>query len=462
MDIHRKPEAMLDLGPTTKIKTREMPLSRGAERSWVYLLLVLTVAYVLNFVDRQVVNILAEPIKRDLGLQDWQLGAMTGLSFALVYGLMALPIARLAERVNRARLIAVALLVWSGSTLLCGAAHSFGQLAAARVAVGIGEAGYTPSAHSLITQTVPKARRTLAFAIFGTGLPLGSMVALAIGGLVADIWGWRAAFLLAGLPGLVVAIVIFVTIPDTRTGHTKTHAIKRSNFSSDARALLGKRSFRLFVVASGLFTMSSFGMQAFIVSFFMRLHGDQLNAFSSVVQRSFGVHLGPTAIIGPPLGVIIGVAGIGSALIGGVLTDLLVRRDVRYFSWNAGIPLLLAAPVLVSGLLMPSLGAALACVMIFQILAGLGAPAVSSCIQSLAPTTMRATASAMQLLVVILLGNGLGPFSVGLTSDLIASAGYAIGPALRIALVFVTIPLLGAATLFLLAGRHLAHDLIGE
>lgn len=424
---------------------------------WIYLVAVLTIGYVLNFVDRQVVNILAEPIKRDLGLRDWQLGVMTGLSFALVYGMMALPIARLAERFNRPWLISIALCVWSGSTLLCGMAQSFGQLAAARVAVGIGESGYTPSAHSLITQGVPKSRRTLAFAIFGTGLPLGSIVALAIGGLVADIWGWRAAFLLAGLPGFVIAALVFFTIDEPR-GKAPHHGGPRRQFLRDARVLLSKRALLLFVLASGLFATTGYGMQAFIASFFLRLHGDQLDLVAALIRNATGLSLGRTAIVGPALG-LIGLGGIASALLSGIGTDRLVARDVRYFGWVAGSPLLLAGPVLIAALVAPGIGTALALFGIYYLLSGFASPPISSCIQSLAPPELRATASALALLALVLFGNGVGPFWVGLLSDLIASTGRDSGEALRAALVISTAPLLASAGLFLLATRYLRKEL---
>lgn len=431
----------------------------AGRRGWVYVVCILTTAYVLNFVDRQVVNILAEPIKRDLGLADWQLGVLTGLSFALVYGAMALPIARLAERVNRPRLIAGALTIWSGSTIACSYAQGFGQLAAARIAVGVGESGFTPAAHSLITGSVPKARRTLAFGIFATGLPLGGMIAMALGGLIADRWGWRSAFLLAGVPGIVLALVVLVTIREPRRADAAATMAAPAGFIADARYLLDKKSFILFVLGQGMFATSTYGVQAFLASFLMRLHGPQITAITAHVQQAWGYHLGATAIVGPLLGVVLGITGIGSALLSGVVTDRLVARDGRNYGLIAGLPLLLGAPLMIAGLLAPRFSVALMFIAASGCLTGLAIPALSSCIQTLASARRRATASALSLLASVLFGNGLGPFMTGVLSDVIGAFGYGSGPALRLALVIATAPTLVAGLLFLAARRHLGGEL---
>ena len=160
-----------------------------------YALTVLLVIYILNFLDRQVVNILAEPIKLELGLADWQVGVLTGLAFALFYTFLGLPIARLAERGNRVKIISVAVAIWSLFTMACGLATNFVQLLLARIGVGVGEAGCTPPAHSLISDYAPKEKRASALAFYSLGIPLGSLAGMALGGLIADAYGWRAAFL---------------------------------------------------------------------------------------------------------------------------------------------------------------------------------------------------------------------------------------------------------------------------
>lgn len=189
------------------------PYSSAYTRYALWLLLGI---YVVNFLDRQVINILAEPIKREFGLADWQLRLMTGFAFSIFYTTLGLPIARLAERRNRAVIIGASVAVWSGFTALCGVAQTLWQLLAFRLGVGFGEAGCAPPAHSLIADLVPRKRRASALAMYAMGVPIGSLLGSVLGGLIADARGWRAAFLVVGLPGLVFALLAFTTLKEPR------------------------------------------------------------------------------------------------------------------------------------------------------------------------------------------------------------------------------------------------------
>ena len=168
-----------------------------------YVLTMLVIVYVFNFLDRQIVTILAEPIKVDLGLSDTQIGLMTGLAFAVFYTVLGIPLARLADRANRVSIISAALVVWSGMTALCGMAQNFGQMLAARIGVGVGEAGCSPPAHSLIADYFPPEKRASALSIYALGIPIGSILGLLAGGWIAEFYGWRMAFYLVGLPGIL-------------------------------------------------------------------------------------------------------------------------------------------------------------------------------------------------------------------------------------------------------------------
>ncbi|MGL4543373.1 MAG: MFS transporter, partial [Polymorphobacter sp.] len=183
------------------------------------LLWILLIVYVFNFIDRQIVNILAESIKNDLGLSDTQLGLMTGLAFALLYTILGVPIARYADKphTNRVGLITLSLVLWSAMTALCGLAQNFGQLLAARVGVGIGEAGCTPAAHSLISDAVPREKRASAIAFYGLGIPLGALLGMVIGGFLDDAFGWRMAFLAVGLPGIALGALVWLVLRDPRS-----------------------------------------------------------------------------------------------------------------------------------------------------------------------------------------------------------------------------------------------------
>ena len=181
-----------------------------------FALSILLGAYILSFLDRQVVSILAEPIKKDLGLADWQLGMLTGLAFALFYTTLGIPIARLAERFSRPWIIAASMALWSGFTVLSGRAQTFPQMLIARMGVGFGEAGCNPCAHSLIADYTPKEKRASALATYSLGIPIGTLLGLVMGGLIADAYGWRTAFFVAGAPGLVLALVAGLFLKEPR------------------------------------------------------------------------------------------------------------------------------------------------------------------------------------------------------------------------------------------------------
>jgi predicted MFS family arabinose efflux permease len=462
-EIRRLYPGVLTMTPSGTTVTSEAPeetatLQRHA--NWTYLVAMLTATYALNFVDRHIMNILAEPIKKDLRLQDWQLGVLTGLAFALVYGAMALPIARLADRTNRPRLITAALTIWSAGTSACSVAGGFGSLAAARITVGLGESGYTPTAHSLITEAVPKTRRTLALGIFNTGPSLGAMTALAVGGVVADLWGWRRAFLLAGLPGLVMALIVLLTVSEPGGPHRGSSPSTRTDFKTDALGLLKKKSFALFVCGGGLFGTSSYGLSAFMFSFLSRSHDAAIVDLAHTFQHYSGVHVHSVGVIGPILGIIGGSAGISSSLLSGFLADRLVARNVRYFSLVTAIPQLLAMPALVIALTTSNLASALTALAVGMVLMGFVSAPLASSIQYLASSSNRATASAISMFALIVFGNGMGPFLIGVMSDVARHWGFGQAEALRIAMLTIAMgPMSVAALLFLLAGRYLARDM---
>ena len=183
-----------------------------------YVLGMLALVYVFNFTDRQILAILMQPIKEDLLLSDTQLGLLSGIAFALFYVTMGIPIARLADRYSRVNIISVSIFLWSLMTALSGLAGNFTQLLLARIGVGIGEAGCTPPAHSLLADYFARENRASALSIYSLGLPLGSVLGLMAGGWVAQIYGWRMAFFLVGLPGLVLALMVKFTIREPRRG----------------------------------------------------------------------------------------------------------------------------------------------------------------------------------------------------------------------------------------------------
>jgi MFS family permease len=378
-------------------------------RSVDYVVGLLFLVYLLNYLDRQIVNILAEPIKRELGLADWQLGLMTGLAFAVFYTFLGIPLARYADRprTNRGRLIAVCLAVWSAMTALCGLAGNFMQLLAARIGVGVGEAGCSPAAHSLISELVPKERRATAMGVYSLGIPLGKLVGMVVGGVVAQTLGWRLAFIAVGVPGVALAALTWFTLPRPPPRPMADEAPiqpLREAFADLARV----RTFWWISLGGAFMAFVSYGQTAFMGSFFIRVHG---------------LSVGEAGVL---LGVALGLAGAAGTWFGGRSADLAARRDPRaYVSIPAAAAgaggLLFGAAVLAQGvwpaLVLLSLAGALNAIWYGPIFAT---------VQGLVPPEQRATAAAVHLFVVNLVGLGLGPLAFGAISDAL-NTGWALG-----------------------------------
>lgn len=428
---------------------RPTPAYRG------YALSLLLVIYTLNFVDRQIVNILAEPIKHELGLADWQMGAMTGLAFAVFYTVLGVPLARVAERRDRSVLISLALVVWSGMTAVCGLAQSFVQLLVARIGVGVGEAGFTPAAQTLITDMTPKARRAAALAFFSMGVPLGSLLGMAIGGYVAEHWGWRAAFMVVGAPGVALALVTVLTLKDPRTralraSGLRTEDVRLPELGTAFRSLLGLPSFWWMAVGAALTTMLGYGHQAFYGPFFLRNHAGGL------VQLGASLGLGGgLGTLGLLLGLIVGIGGSLGTYLGGRFGDHFAQNGVQGYViapiWGS----LLAGPLLAAVFWAPGAGAALLLLALPTVLKNMWYGPIYACVQEIVHTGSRATAMAIFLFVVNAVGLGVGPLALGALSDLLA---FWMGPAtgLRWAMTAMSIFSLAAAFCFWRAGVGLS------
>lgn len=416
---------------------------------------VLMLMFVLSFLDRQIVNILAEPIKQDLRLADWQIGLLTGLAFAFLYTFIGIPIARRAEHANRRSIIGVSVLVWSAFTLVCGVVASFPQLLLARVGVGIGEAGLTPAAMSLIVDYSPREKRASTLAFYHMGVPLGSLCGLALGGVVADAFGWRAAFLIAGMPGLALALIALATLrePRARPRVNKAAARPHGTLGQALRMLASKPTYVLIVLATTLQAFAAYGQGPFIASFFLRVHGPELKSLAA----PFG--LNPLGFLGVALGLATGISGAIGVWVGGQLADRAMLRDVRMLPVIPAVATVLSIPFLVWALLAPNTMTALLVLIVPMFLNSLWYGPVHTTQQSCVPPHMRATATAVMLFVLNLMGLGLGPLTIGLLSDFYArTLGTGSGEGVRMALLTsALIPLLTAA-LFLLARRHIADD----
>lgn len=393
---------------------RDRPLYSNAYLR--YALALLTIFYIVNFIDRQILAILLESIKRDLGLSDSQLGLLSGTAFGIFYATLGIPIARLADVFSRKWVITASLTVWSGMTALCGSAGGFASLLLYRVGVGVGEAGGSPPAHSMISDYFPPERRATALGVFSLGVPLGILVGFAVGGWLDESLGWRRAFVVVGLPGVVLAAIGAATLREPPRGHSE--GIADDGTGASAREVIGflwgARSFRHLSVASGLYAFVGYSIVNWAPAYLIRAYG-----------------LG-TAEIGLWLSLVFGLGGGIGVLLGGVLADRWARKDARGLLYVPTLAMLVAlpfgpfiftagsAPVALSLLCIPAVAG-----LMYQ------APAFAVT-QSLVAPPMRATASAVLLFVINILGLAMGPAFTGALSDALAprfgdaSLGYAL------------------------------------
>ncbi|MCB2048177.1 MAG: MFS transporter [Novosphingobium sp.] len=450
---------------TTTIEEAGVPqpvppaLSAAYRRYAMSLLLMIAI---INYLDRQVVYILGEPIKQELELADWQLGLLSGLAFGLLYTFLGLPIARLAERSNRPLIIASATGVWSVFTVVCAYVTNFTQLALARVGVGVGEAGCTPPAHSLIMDYAPPEKRSSALAFYGLGPPIGGLLGMAFGGLVADAYGWRTAFLVAGAPGLAFAVLAAFTLVEPRKKFAEeADRVRQATPSLIAtlKYLWSKESYRFMAVAQVLKVFIQLGYAPFLASFYLRNHSQELEAAATSLGAKFGYDLGAIGLLGIVLGITNGLSGALGVWFGGVMADRYGARDVRNYVRIPAIAAIAAIPVFVTGTLVDSVVLSLVLIGIHGFIASIWYGPAFAAAYSISPGNMRATNSALLLFLSNLFGLGLAPLGVGIISDVLG-ASMGAGEGLRWALVSLSMIGFVTAWLFWRCGRTLAADMV--
>jgi MFS family permease len=407
--------------------------SNPRTHSSALVLALLLLAYIFNFLDRTILNILAGPIIRDLKLSDTQFGAIAGLAFAILYAVLGLPLALLADRTRRSWVIAGSLAVWSGFTALCGTATAFGQLFVYRLGVGVGEAGGVAPSYALIADYFPPRRRARALAIFSLGVPLGFAGGTLIGAYLAAWIDWRTAFLAMGIAGILLApVILFVVKDPTRPPEPRTATQPLiSAFPIVAR----KPAFWLMALAASCSSLAGYGLAAWT---------------PSVLERNFGLELIGRGQFLASLFLIGGTTGVFA---GGWLADRLGQADRRWYARLPAIAWMITAPMFAAGLMAPSLWLAWPLLLIPNALNILWLGPVVTAVQHLVPRAMRATASASFLLINSLIGLGAGPLLIGHVSDLLKKS-YGV-ESLRYAAVGSTVFYLIAAVLMLMAVKYL-------
>ena len=419
-----------------------MRRARGANPIYsIYLLAVVGLATLLNYYDRYLMSILVEPIKHGLRISDGQIGLITGVGFAVSYAIMGLPLARLADRYGRGRVLGVALAVWSVMTAVTGAVTSFAGMVAARLGVSIGEAGGQPSVQALIGAHFPAHRRGLALAVSGVcGGALGVSLALALGGIINDRYGWRTAFYGASVPGLILAAMILLTIREpVETAPAATRPLVPMPLPAALRTLLGRNAFMLLCIGVGIGTLGLYAQQAWTPAFLMRTY----HLSAGEVGSRYAAVVGPTSII--------------AILLGGVVNDWLKRKDERWPIRIIAVCFGLCTPSGLVFFLVHDFNLAMLSAIVFTLAGFLWISPAYALVQGLAGAQLRAFAAAVFLLIINLIGGALGPAVVGLLSDRLGATWGEKGLMASLCIVVMSCAL--SVVPFLLANRTIRADL---
>jgi MFS family permease len=406
-----------------------------------YVLAIMVCAYSLNWMDRYVLVILLEPIKHDLRLSDTALGLLSGFSFATIYSLAGLVIARWSDLGSRRKVISVGLAVWSAMTGLSGLAAGYWQLTLARFGVALGESACSPAASSLLADYFPAHRRATAFAIYGLGISNGMGLGLIVGGWANQLYGWRAAFMLCAVPGLLLALIVRFTVREPHRGMSEPTAVKTDaarSLPETLRVILSRKSFLAYAFGLGLFSFSGNAFETWTPVYMLRIY-----------------HMG-TGAVGTWTGLIEGVGGLIGTLAGGLVADHLGRRDVRWYLWMPAATAAAMVPLMFVFLHTNGTSMFVFYFLTIMCSASYMAPMVAIT-QRVVPVNARALATALLYLLLNLIGPGAGPFVAGLLNDVFAPSHGV--ESVRLSL---TLTLLGAVCgvlLTLFAARHLPSDL---
>lgn len=385
------------------MRAPKSPYPSTATRAWVLILLALV--YMFGFIDRMVIQTLVQPIKADLGLSDLELGLLGGLSFAVLHSTLSIPIARIAERRNRVVIVAIGTAFWSAATALCAATGSFFQLLLARIGIGVGEAAGLPAATSLISDHFPPHRRSSAMAVYMLAVPLGALVGAAGGGVIAEAYGWRNAFLAAGLPGFVLAALVYFTIREPIRGLYDPTGESHDDappLAAVTRRFVAIPALRYLVIGATCSTTAGYGVNFFVAAY---------------LNRRFGLDFAEAGVVSGLIGSVPGILGM---LAGGLLADRLAPRRPAVYAVLPACTFALTTPLFVVTFLQNDWIAFSLLLTLTSFVQISYIPITTAVVQNMMSSRMRASASAVTNALYSLVGLGLGPLIVGWMSDLFA------------------------------------------
>ncbi|MGZ3873070.1 MAG: spinster family MFS transporter [Mucilaginibacter sp.] len=406
-----------------------------------YVLAMLTLVYVFNFIDRQILVILQESIKKELHLSDTQLGLLSGFTFALFYVTLGIPIARLADKTNRRNTVAISLGLWSIMTACSGLARNFFQLLLVRTGVGVGEAGGSPPAHAMISDYFPPQKRSTALSVYSAGIYFGVLIGFLMGGYLNQQLGWRTAFFVVGIPGIIFSLLFYATVKEPLRGATDIDAVPHEppSFRDVLRLLYATKTFVCLALASALNVFCIYGLINWAPSFLQRLHGMK------------------SSETGLALGLIYGIGGAIGSFAGGLLTDHFGKNDKRWYLMIPAYAIIIGIPCAAGTIFLQNNLFSLIFLGLCASLQSVYLGPSLSVAHSLVPASMRALTSAVFFLVINLVGLGFGPLVVGIISDLLKPA---LGmESLRWALSIIIVISLASALLFFSAAKKLVTDL---
>jgi MFS family permease len=369
-----------------------------------YVLVMLTLVYVFNFIDRQLLVILQESIKTELKLSDTQLGLLSGFTFAIFYITLGIPIARLADKRNRKNIVAISLGIWSLMTAFSGLTKNFFQLFLARIGVGVGEAGGSPPAHAIISDYFPPEKRATALSVYSTGIYLGMLIGFLMGGFLNDHLGWRSAFFILGIPGVIFSAIVYLTIKEPRKGATDKKLIEGSgapSLKTVLHYLYDTKTFIFLAFACGLNVFGIYGLLNWMPSYLIRIYGMQ------------------TSEIGVYLGLIFGIGGGLGTFIGGYISDYFGKTDKSWYLKIPALAIMISAFSVAATFTFKTTFVMFFCLGVSTFLQSMYLGPAISVAHSMVPANMRALTSAILFFVLNLIGLGLGPLTIGMISDML-------------------------------------------